>query len=318
MLIMNLFIFGNPMSGSHSGQLQINQIVEACTKHSIHFKLFQTQRAGELPELLEKHLPERNEHTKVVIIGGDGTLNEALQYLKQHHLIVPLSYLPAGTGNDFSREMNLIHDAEQFVMNLQTAPTVDLEFLSYHEKYSDKSGVALNSLGFGIDAAICELNQHQRQAVLESNGIKKASYLTPILKAFREREEFDAIITLNSSESFSVTQNLLVGAFNHSYFGGGIRFVPTAKQGNHSFEIVIARKVSAFTILKAFPFILTNGSHFKHFPNNLQKYNCTSARIQINEPIKAQTDGEFIIYDKVDLNISLEYYPFIVTYIQQK
>ena len=191
---MNLFIFGNPMSGSHSGQLQINQIVEACTKHSIHFKLFQTQRAGELPELLEKHLPERNEHTKVVIIGGDGTLNEALQYLKQHHLIVPLSYLPAGTGNDFSREMNLIHDAEKFVLNLQTAPTVDLEFLSYHEKYSDKSGVAVNSLGFGIDAAICELNQHQRQAVLESNGIKKASYLTPILKAFREREEFDAII----------------------------------------------------------------------------------------------------------------------------
>ena len=41
------------------------------------------------------------------------------------------------------------------------------------------------SVGFGIDAAICELNQKQRQAVLESNGIKKASYLTPILKAFR-------------------------------------------------------------------------------------------------------------------------------------
>ena len=81
---------------------------------------------------------------------------------------------------------------------------------------------------------------------------------------------------------------------------------------------MIARKVSAFTILKAFPFILTNGTHFKHFPNNLQKYNCTSARIQINEPIKAQTDGEFIIYDKVDLNISLEYYPFIVTHIHQK
>ena len=48
MFSMNLFIFGNPMSGSQSGQQQINQIVEACTKHSIHFKLFQTQRAGEL------------------------------------------------------------------------------------------------------------------------------------------------------------------------------------------------------------------------------------------------------------------------------
>ena len=313
MFSMNLFIFGNPMSGSQSGQQQINQIVEACTKHSIHFKLFQTQRAGELPDLLEKHLPERNEHTKVVIIGGDGTLNEALQYLKQYHLIVPLSYLPAGTGNDFSREMNLIHDAEQFVMNLQTAPTVDLEFLSYHEKYSDKSGVALNSLGFGIDAAICELNQKQRQAVLESNGIKKASYLTPILKAFREREEFEAVITIDNNESFTVTENLLVGAFNHSYFGGGIRFVPTAKQGNHSFEVVVARKVSGFTILKAFPFILTNGSHFKHFPNHLQKYQCTAARIQISEPIKSQTDGEFTKYGNVDIKIQLDSYPFILT-----
>ncbi len=46
----------------------------------------------------------------------------------------------------------------------------------------EQSGIALNSLGFGIDAAICELNQKQRQAVLESNGIKKASYLTPILR----------------------------------------------------------------------------------------------------------------------------------------
>ena len=110
-----------------------------------------------------------------------------------------------------------------------------------------------------------------------------------------------------------MTENLLVGVFNHSYFGGGIRFVPTAKQGNHSFEVVVARKVSGFTILKAFPFILTNGSHFKHFPNHLQKYQCTAARIQINEPIKSQTDGEFTKYGNVDIKIQLDSYPFILT-----
>ncbi len=53
---MNLFIFGNPMSGSFSGQQQINHIVEVCTEKGIPFKLFQTQRAGELPELMDKHL----------------------------------------------------------------------------------------------------------------------------------------------------------------------------------------------------------------------------------------------------------------------
>ncbi len=60
-----------------------------------------------------------------------------------------------------------------------------------------------------------------------------------------------------------------------------------------------------FTILKAFPFILTNGTHFKRFPNNLQKYHVLQPRIQINEPIKAQTDGEFIKYGNVEFESSI-------------
>ena len=168
-------------------------------------------------------------------------------------------------------------------------------------------------MGFGIDAAICEINQKQRQALLQAKGIKKASYLTPIITAFRERKEFDALITLDDGESFTSTKNLLLGAFNHSYFGGGIRFVPSATQGNHHFQIAIARKVSLFTILKAFPFILTNGTHFKRFPKNLKEYSCIKANIKINEPIKAQIDGEFITYPTVNLNVSMDHYPFLLT-----
>ena len=310
---MNLFIFGNPMSGSFSGQQQINHIVEVCTEKGIPFKLFQTQRAGELPELMDKHLQQRNQHTIVVIVGGDGTLNEALQYLKQQNIFVPLSYLPAGTGNDFSREMNLTHHARKFIENLSKNHIIDLEFLTYSEENSQKTGIILNSMGFGIDAAICEINQKQRQALLQAKGIKKASYLTPIIKAFKERKEFDALITLNDGESFTSTKNLLLGAFNHAYFGGGIRFVPSATQGSHHFQIAIARKVSLFTVLKAFPFILTNGTHFKLFPKNLKEYSCTKANIKINEPIKAQKDGEFVTYPTVNLNLSMDHYPFLLT-----
>ena len=310
---MNLFIFGNPMSGSFSGQQQINHIVEVCTEKGIPFKLFQTQKAGELPELMFKHLPQRNQHTIIVIVGGDGSLNEALQYLKQQNIFVPLGYLPAGTGNDFSREMNLTHHAKAFIEKLSENNFIELEFLAYSEENSQTTGIILNSMGFGIDAAICEINQKQRQALLQAKGIKKASYLTPIITAFRERKEFDALITLDDGESFTSTKNLLLGAFNHSYFGGGIRFVPSATQGNHHFQIAIARKVSLFTILKAFPFILTNGTHFKRFPKNLKEYSCIKANIKINEPIKAQIDGEFITYPTVNLNVSMDHYPFLLT-----
>jgi len=129
----------------------------------------------------------------------------------------------------------------------------------------------------------------------------------------KERKEFDALITLDDKESFTSTKNLLLGAFNHAYFGGGIRFVPSATQGSHHFQIAIARKVSLFTVLKAFPFILTNGTHFKLFPKNLKEYSCTKANIKINEPIKAQKDGEFVTYPTVNLNLSMDHYPFLLT-----
>ncbi len=209
--------------------------------------------------------------------------------------------------------MNLTHHARKFIEKLSKNHIIDLEFLTYSEENSQTTGIILNSMGFGIDAAICEINQKQRQALLQAKGIKKASYLTPIIKAFKERKEFDALITLNDGESFTSTKNLLLGAFNHSYFGGGIRFVPSATQGNHHFQIAIARKVSLFTVLKAFPFILTNGTHFKLFPKNLKEYSCTKANIKINEPIKAQIDGEFITYPTVNLNLSMDHYPFLLT-----
>ena len=49
--------------------------------------------------------------------------------------------------------MNLTHDADVFVQNIENAPSIELEFLTYHEQNSGKSGIALNSVGFGIDAA---------------------------------------------------------------------------------------------------------------------------------------------------------------------
>ncbi len=52
------------------------------------------------------------------------------------NIVVPLSYLPAGTGNDFSREMNLTHDARSFRKSFQRIIIIDLEFLTYHEHNS--------------------------------------------------------------------------------------------------------------------------------------------------------------------------------------
>jgi len=221
--------------------------------------------------------------------------------------------LPAGTGNDFSREMNFTNSIPTFMERLENEVVSTLELLSFNEKLSHTTGIAMNSLGFGLDAAICQLNTIQSKKQKSKFGLSKFSYLTPIINAFKKHKEFQASIQINGQPVQISDKNLLVGLFNHSYFGGGIRFVPTAKQNSHNFEVVVARDVTASVILKAFPFILWNKQHFERFPENLLKQTATHACIKIQEPILMQTDGEVYSFEEVELEAKLITYPIYLT-----
>ena len=253
---MHLIIIANPFSGGGKGKKQFDCLVNYCLKNNIIFSTYLTQYAGEMIKMIPRIIQNLSSEQKIIIIGGDGTLNEAISALIQFNQEIPVAYLPAGTGNDFAREMKLTHDIPTFIKHLQNETIKNLEIISYHEKMSHKKGIAINSLGFGIDADICQLNTFQTKSQKKRFGLNKLSYLTPIIDAFKRHQKFQASIQINDEPVQIADKNLLVGLFNHSYFGGGIQFVPTAKQNSHHFEVVVARDVTTKVILKAFPFIL--------------------------------------------------------------
>ena len=43
----------------------------------------------------------------IVVLGGDGTINEILNILIDCHLKNPISYIACGSGNDFARAISL-------------------------------------------------------------------------------------------------------------------------------------------------------------------------------------------------------------------
>ena len=310
---MHLIIIANPFSGGGNGKKQFDCLVNYCLKNNIIFSTYLTQYAGEMLKILPHIIQSLSSEHKIIIIGGDGTLNEAISSLIQFNQEFPIAYLPAGTGNDFAREMKFTHDIETFIKHLYNDTIKNLEMISYHEKLSHKKGIAINSLGFGIDATICQLNTFQAKSQKKRFGLNKLSYLIPIIDAFKRHQEFQASIQIDDDPVQIADKNLLVGLFNHSYFGGGIQFVPTAKQNSQHFEVVVARDVTAKLILKAFPYILWNKQHFERFPNHLLKQTATKACIKIQQPILMQTDGEVTSFEAVDLEAKLTTYPIYLT-----
>lgn len=167
---MHLIIIANPFSGGGNGKKQFDCLVNYCLKNNITFSTYLTQYAGEMIEMISCIIQNLSAEQKIIIIGGDGTLNEAISALIQFNQKIPVAYLPAGTGNDFAREMKLTHDIPTFIKHLQNETIKNLEIISYHEKLSHKKGIAINSLGFGIDAAICQLNTFQAKSQKKDLG----------------------------------------------------------------------------------------------------------------------------------------------------
>lgn len=109
-----LFVF-NPYSGKAQIKNKLLEILKIFVKYEYSVEVFPTAKAGDAREIIEKR---GIEFDRIVISGGDGTLNESINgIMKIKKEKRPyLGYIPAGTTNDFASNLkipkNMIKAAE--------------------------------------------------------------------------------------------------------------------------------------------------------------------------------------------------------------
>ena len=149
-------IIFNPRAGSIKGDISRIQLLRKVLQKYEFFCgeefWMPTSRAGEAAELVSKAVKLNAD--VIVVCGGDGTINEAVQGLVGSH--VPLAILPGGTANVLAKELSL-----------PTAPAELAELISRNSLRRISVGLAENPVtkwqryfllmaGIGIDAAIIE------------------------------------------------------------------------------------------------------------------------------------------------------------------
>ena len=128
----------NPNAGTKSMQKR-ERIVK--TLQAIpHAKIWQTKRMNHASELTRKALSEGA--TKIIAIGGDGTINEVASALL--YTSIPLGIIPMGSGNGLARHLGI---PLEFNKALQKA----LEGTSFtidSGKWNDRSFFCTAGIGF--------------------------------------------------------------------------------------------------------------------------------------------------------------------------
>ncbi|MBV7391538.1 diacylglycerol/lipid kinase family protein [Enterococcus alishanensis] len=289
----------NPAAGSGNAAKKAQIIIDLLDEKNITYTPYYTNFAGEEKDIVNKIMPllstweadtEYEVFHLLIIIGGDGTLHEVVNqfYLSAHDF--PVSYIPAGSGNDFARGIGLSANPKVALEQILAAKAPQkINVLTYEEKINEEFGLVLNNVGIGLDALIVSTtNASTAKKVLNKYHLGSAAYLFSLVKAVFQQKPFPILVELNGhQETFQRT--FLCTTTNIPYFGGGFAIAPMADPKKETIDLVIVERPSFPAILRFFIQLLmkkhTNNRHFKHF---------TSSKIRIVsvQPQEGQSDGE--------------------------
>lgn len=253
-------------------------------KYTAHYKIYPTKNIDELDQLLKNMKKTIKDDDIIVVVGGDGSLNHFITLYQKYQFKNYISYIPAGSGNDFARAHEIPLDTNQAIENFfRIKEKQTLSFI--HAQENNDEHYAVNSIGIGIDGLINDL--------VNTQGTKKRfgaiAYLSVLVTAFSKQKKFPVLLKTDDSEyEFKKAQLVLVA--NNPFFGGGINILPEANGKDDELDILIAEDVSFKNLLVIISKILRNKNHLDH--PKLHVFKSKNLHLDVDSSQFGQKDGE--------------------------
>jgi YegS/Rv2252/BmrU family lipid kinase len=211
----------------------------------------------------------------VCAIGGDGTVNEAINGLAGTE--VPLAIIPTGTVNVLAMELGIPLDPPDAVRLLEAGSVSWIDLGLAGERYFGLMA------GVGMDAAVvASLSPVMKKA------FKEAAFAVQGLANYLTKEEPRIRVTC---EERSVEGYFAVFG-NASNYGGGFGITPLADMRDGLLDVCVLKDKSFLGTISYWTAALIN-AHLKH--PKVEYFRTEAAQVATVEPDKevlVQTDGE--------------------------
>ena len=296
----------NPASRSGQGAKYWNKVKAYLEEHQIIYEAHISTHSGHVAEIMKeltKDLTAESEKITTIVLGGDGTVNEALQGVLRFDKVI-MGYIPTGSSNDLARDLGISKDpieALEHIINVPSIHTMDIGTMEYQDVLSKDNTLLTRhftvSCSIGYDAAICEEVMRSRlKRVLNRIGLGKLVYLMIALKQLFNADWVNATLTLHDSgKTVSIKRMLFLAGMNHRYEGGGFMFAPKANDHDGNVDICCASDATALRVLRILP-TAYKGKHVR-FPE-INEYHVPSYSVETKFPMWLHADGEPLVQTK--------------------
>lgn len=284
----------NPNSRTGLGMKLWTQAERYLQREQIPYQVFFTNRAFHASEIT-RELSEKGEPCTIVVLGGDGTINEIMQGLS-HPELITLGYIPIGSGNDFARDYRLPLNPKQALDNIlhpKRTALMDIGCISG----SGQTRYFAGSSGMGFDAAIClEALDSPIKRILNGLKLGNFTYVGIALHQLFSFTPFRASILLDETERHTLSNAYFISVMNHPYEGGGLKLAPDANGCDGLLDVCM---ISGFPKL-LLPFLLPTAFFGKHtiFRKYVNIRRCRTVSLQTDVPAPVHSDGESFGYHR--------------------
>lgn len=273
--------------------MEIWKIVEqALVEKNVIFQSHFTEYAGHAIRLTRELCARNQDKKTIVVVGGDGTVNEVINGLSTYKDIT-LGYIPTGSGNDLARGLNLSREplsALNRILSPHRYLYIDYGLLTYYTKGEKMQRKFAVSSGIGYDAEICyRALTSKLKTVLNKLKLGKLTYLLLGLWQIIKNKPANAEIIIDGIFRSKLKNLIFITSMIQQCEGGGLRMAPTAINNDGSLTLCIVSGISKPRMLYMMPFLLL-GRHTKM--KGIKIINCKSIEIKTTSSLMVHTDGE--------------------------
>lgn len=219
---------------------------------------------------------------RVIIAGGDGTLNHFVNAVGGRGLARDIYYFPSGSGNDFAADVDERHEKTLILLNdyIKDLPTVTV---------NGETRYFINGIGYGIDGYCCEEGDKRRES-----SAKPVNYTAIAIKGLLFYfHPVQATVTVDGV-THRYKKVWLAPTMNGRYYGGGMDVAPAQNRlsPGHELSVVVMHGSGKLKTLAVFPGIF-KGEHVKH-TEMVEVLTGHDISVEFDRPTALQIDGETV------------------------
>jgi YegS/Rv2252/BmrU family lipid kinase len=260
---------------SRQGQERYQEVINCLNHLGLTIIAESTQDATQLGKFI-RHYQE--EIDLVIIGGGDGTLNAAIEAIIETQL--PLGILPLGTANDLARTLAIPNSLPEACKIIAAGKLRRIDLGWVNNKYFFN----VASLGLSVN-----ITQQLTKEIKRRWGI--FAYAVIALQVIWKSRPFSAEIRINDQSFLVKTVQIAVG--NGRYYGGGMAVVHDAAIDDQRLDLYSLEMDHWWQILPLLP-AMRRGRHIQ-WPNVRALYG-QEITVYTRKPHSINTDGEITTY----------------------